>query len=106
MLRGDIETMGRETVAQIVEAFLVDAPDGVAAIQSAQGVARGRAAHRLKGAASNFALHALCARLVQIEQTPDQSVDDLTELVAAAREAVICAARDLGLQLSSEATSR
>lgn len=106
VLRGDIETMGRETVAQIVEAFLVDAPDGAAAIQAAQGVARGRAAHRLKGAASNFALHALCARLVQIEQTPDQSVDDLTELVAAAREAVICAARDLGLQLSSEATSR
>lgn len=105
VLRGDIDTIGSETVVQIVEAFLRDAPEGSAVVKATSGPERARAAHRLKGAASNFALHTLCARLAEIESDPDQPVTDLAELVAAARADLMRAARGLGLQLSSEATS-
>jgi two-component system sensor histidine kinase TorS len=105
VLRGDIDTMGAETVQQILAAFLSDLPEGLAALAAASGAERARAAHRLKGAASNFALHRFCARLAEIEKTPDQPCDDLGALAQAARSDLEGAARALGLHSFSGGTS-
>lgn len=105
VLRGDIDTMGAETVQQTLEAFLSDLPKGLAALAAASGAERARAAHRLKGAASNFALHRFCARLAEIEKTPDQPCDDLGALAQAVRSDLEGAARALGLYPLSGDTS-
>lgn len=105
-LRADVESLGAETVTEIVTAFLEDLPKGLAKLQTSAGHDRARAAHRLKGAVSNFGLEALCARLVEIEAAPDAPIADLAPMVDAARGAVEAAAAALGLQLSGAGTKR
>lgn len=105
-LRADVESLGAATATKIVSAFLEDLPKGLARIHESAGQDRARAAHRLKGAVSNFGLEALCDRLVAIEQTPEGPLADLDPLVDAARRTVEAVASALGLQLSSAGTKR
>lgn len=105
-LRADIATLGAETVARIVAAFLQDLPEGLEKLRATSGPERGRAAHRLKGAASNFGLTRLCAALKAVETDPEALPDSLFALADQAASDLRDAARDLGLQLSSEDTSR
>lgn len=67
ILREDIADLGAQTARQIVEAFLSDLPAAIAAIETGSGAARGKAAHRLKGAAANFGLTGLCAVLGDLQ---------------------------------------
>jgi two-component system sensor histidine kinase TorS len=64
-LSGDIADLGAQTTAMILQEFLRDLPAALAEILTAQEPRK--AAHRLKGAASNFRLDRLCAVLAQVE---------------------------------------
>jgi len=105
-LRADIAALGAETVAEVVKAFVQDLPEALSRLNGASGPARARAAHRLKGAASNFGLTQLCARLKEIELAPENTPEDLTLLAVRAESGLRSASRELGLQLSGGATSR
>ncbi|MCX7567879.1 ATP-binding protein [Sulfitobacter sp. F26169L] len=66
-LRGDVVDLGGETTAQIVREFLDDLPVAVETILAAPPEGQRKAAHKLKGAASNFRLDKLCSVLARIE---------------------------------------
>ncbi|MFB2533442.1 ATP-binding protein [Paracoccus sp. p3-h83] len=102
-LARDRDQIGTETVAALIAAFLDDLPGAVAAILSAEGQARGRAAHRLKGAASNFGLSDLCDHLARIEAEP-AALDDtaLRQSADTTRAALRAAARGQGIALPDE----
>lgn len=106
-LAADVAAIGAGTVQAMVAAFLDDLPGALAAIMSAEGATRAKAAHRLKGAASNFALAALCDHLKAVEVAPD-SLDPaaLTAQADAARATLTQAAKALGLQPSGSGSSR
>lgn len=110
MLETDIRGIGAEQTAAVVAAFLEDLPAALAAIGRGPAKARRKAAHRLKGAASNFGLPALCATLAAIQATPaDHGPDEQARLAGeaeAARRALVDCARRLGLQLGEASTSR
>lgn len=106
-LRAEIDQIGAETVGAMVAAFLEDLPAALEAITAQDGPQRAKAAHRLKGAASNFGLAPLCDLLAGIEAEP-QTLNPAT-LRAQADEAVRAlnaAARAAGLQDGSEVKSR
>jgi len=115
-LAGDIEDIGADETAGIVAAFLAEVDPARATMQAAMASADMEAlakqAHRLKGAASNFALGALCDDLAAIEDAARQGgnvagrMPGLEETLDASVATLRAAAHELGLQLSTTSASR
>lgn len=104
-LRADLQALGKATVTEIVQIFLDDLPAALTGLQAETGTARARAAHKLKGAAANFALTPLCDLLAAVETAPDDLPADIDDTARTAEAQLRRAARALGLQLS-DGTSR
>ncbi len=83
-LREDIADLGPETTALIVQGFLDDLPRAIEFILSAPAPAQRKAAHKLKGAASNFRLDELCFALARVETAENGADADLLEHVRTA----------------------
>ncbi|PIE08696.1 MAG: hybrid sensor histidine kinase/response regulator [Rhodobacterales bacterium] len=108
-LAADIEDIGAQEAAEIVAAFLASVPPALATIQAAEASsdwpAIARAAHRLKGAASNFALTGFCAHLARIETAAraeadvGAALDGLDTSADTATRSLRAAAAALGLRL-------
>lgn len=107
-LQEDVADLGPETARDIVAAFVQDLPGAVAAVRGAQGPARRQAAHRLKGAAANFRLDALCGLLRQIEDAPqdDALLARLDVEAGSARATLEAALRSLGLDQSAAGSTK
>ncbi len=107
-LSSDISDLGPETTAKIVQEFLSDLPQSVAAISAAPHDMRRKAAHRLKGAASNFGLDQLCAVLASVETAREGAEQDLLlqmqEHAIQAASVLVLAATQAGLQVSAGST--
>lgn len=101
-LREDICDLGLETTAKLIREFLGDLPQAVEAIRTSPNDLRSKAAHRLKGAASNFRLDEFCNTLAEVEKLQDEIGTDLIlKLVEEARvaaERLTDAAVKAGLQ--------
>lgn len=107
VLRADIADMGAGMVATIVAAFLADLSAAVPVLLGTGDAAiRRRLAHRLKGAASNFALGDLCRLLQQIEGGDGTALEGLAATVARAEVMLVAAAERTGLQLSPAGTKQ
>lgn len=114
-LASDIADIGADETAGIVVAFLGEVNTALAAIAAARAAsdwpALARQAHRLKGAASNFALETFCARLGRIEAAAldgagaGEAVSGLDEAGAEAVRLLRAAAREAGLQLPDSSAS-
>lgn len=101
LLRADVADIGADMVATIVAAFLADLSAAVPAlVGTADAGSRRRLAHRLKGAASNFALRDLCRLLKQIEDGDERALAGLATTAAQAETLLTAAAERAGLQLS------
>ncbi|MDD9716470.1 response regulator [Dinoroseobacter sp. PD6] len=87
-LRADTEDLGPQVTAAIVREFLDDLPRAVDHLFSSAAEDRRKAAHKLKGAASNFRLDAFCAVLAAVEKA-DSDLDEelLREVEQRAMEA-------------------
>ncbi|MEM9577796.1 MAG: ATP-binding protein [Pseudomonadota bacterium] len=109
-LRQDIEEIGSETTGQILGEFLSGLDGAVEGIKAAPQAERARLAHRLKGAASNFALTELCAHLADIEKTTpaasDQLLETLTEKADQAASQLRRAAHKLDMSIDRGSTNR
>ncbi len=103
-LRQDIEEIGIETTGHILSEFLSGLDNAVREIRKAPPDQRARLAHRLKGAASNFALTELCAHLADIEKSEPALVDPLLEALAEKVETAVTrlrqAAHRLGISIA------
>ncbi|WP_240758208.1 ATP-binding protein [Palleronia sediminis] len=107
MLRGDLADLGPEASAAILYEFLADLPRAVETIRTAPPEQRRKAAHRLKGAASNFGLDALCAELAAIERgEAGASPDRVAGLAQQATQRLERAAAEIGIQPSPGSTKR
>jgi two-component system sensor histidine kinase TorS len=80
-LLGDIADLGSQPTAQIVQEFLNDLPGAVETMLSAPAEAQRKAAHRLKGAASNFRLEQFSAVLARVEAAKNGADEELIGLV-------------------------
>lgn len=107
VLRADIADMGEETTAAIVTTFLDDLATAVPHLiaMSNQDQQR-RLAHRLKGAAGNFALHELRGILARIEGGDAKALAQVSKASAQASEKLRDAADRAGLQLVSGRTKQ
>jgi len=98
----DVSDLGNETTSQVVGELLRDIPDTLAQIEAADTKTRRRLAHRLKGAASNYALHDLGAVLAQIEAEEgalsSDRLSDLQHVSGEACDMLVSAAAQAGLQ--------
>ncbi len=108
VLRQDIDEIGQETTTQILREFLIGLPDAVQEIKRAAPDTRPQLAHRLKGAASNFALTNLCAHLARIETSEGSSqealINALSDTASDAARTVEQAAHSLGLSIAPAST--
>lgn len=106
-LRDDIATLGAPLVADIVAAFLDDLSAAVTALAEApDAAARRKIAHRIKGAASNFGLTALCDLLRRIEGDDPAALRGLRDSAQQAAAALRGAAGRAGLQLPGAAAKQ
>ncbi len=107
-LSEDMRDLGPQTTALIVQAFLDDLAETLDLVLTGAPAAQRKAAHKLKGAASNFRLDALCAALARVEQAgEDADPSALRAVQDAAREAerlLHAAASEAGLQTDSGST--
>jgi two-component system sensor histidine kinase TorS len=108
-LTEDLRDLGRVTTAQIVREFLDDLPRAVTTILTAAPEAQRKAAHKVKGAASNFRLDALCSVLADVEAAGNGADEDMLRLVQSrARDAetvLNAAAAETGLQTVDGSTN-
>ncbi|WP_413872554.1 ATP-binding protein [Albidovulum sp.] len=103
VLREDAASLGEGPAAEIVAAFLADLAAAVPALLKAPDAeARRRIAHRLKGAASNFALDDLCGLMRRLEAGDAAALDGLEAAAEAAGRALRVATGRVGLQLPDE----
>ncbi len=113
MLMADIGDIGPSITADIVDEYLMQVEPAMAAIRQAIGAGDrktlSRHTHRLRGAASNFALTALCNQLARIEDAAGNGAE-ITEAMAGleknaktASATLRNAAHKAGLQLSGGA---
>lgn len=106
----DVADLGADSTAQVVSALLDDIPEAVTRIEGADPETRRRLAHRLKGAVSNYGLHAFVAALARIEADTDQiaaeQLAELRGLSEAATGMLARAAAEAGLQDVSGGTKR
>ncbi|WP_193142809.1 ATP-binding protein [Meridianimarinicoccus sp. MJW13] len=107
-LRADIADLGMQATAQIVQAFRDDLPHAIDTLLSTPAEARPKAAHKLKGAASNFRLDQLCAALARVEKAgadADAAVmEDVERLAIEAMRILETAAAQAGLQTAPGST--
>jgi two-component system sensor histidine kinase TorS len=116
-LAEDIKDIGLETTALIVQEFLRDLPSAVQEILTPSGLApsgngfswngQRKAAHRLKGAASNFRLDRFCAALAQVEaaEIADEALlKQVQSLADEAAKMLTATANQLGLQTDRGST--
>ena len=109
-LQGDIADIGADTTRTIVQEFLDELPAALDTIRKTDGEARRKAAHRLKGAASNFHLASLCAVLVDVEAHGDGAdatlLSRLDDTANAAEDMLVASASEAGLQVAAGSTNR
>jgi two-component system sensor histidine kinase TorS len=74
------------------------------AITSPQSDGQGKAAHRLKGAASNFRLDQFCAVLARVEDGDQAALTEVKPRASAAANMLRAVAADLGLQIEAGST--
>ena len=108
-LAADAQDIGPQETAAIVGAFLDEVGPALAVMEAALAAgdhdALARQAHRLKGAASNFALAALCDHLGRVEAAARDSrgatgaAAGIEVTAATAVRALRSAASELGLQI-------
>ncbi len=108
-LTQDLRDLGRDTTAQIVREFLDDLPRAVNTILTAAPEAQRKAAHKLKGAASNFRLDALCSVLADVEDPGNGADEDMLRLVQSraddAETMLKAAAAEAGIQTVEGSTN-
>lgn len=115
-LRSDIDDIGATETAGIVEAFIAELGPALATLQAARAAsdseALARISHRLKGAASNFAMTAFCDRLGHLERAVrsgegiDAAWEGIDEAASEALAELRAAARGLGLELQDSSANR
>ena len=99
----DLATLGADLTAEIVTAFLTDLAEAVPAlITTVEDDVRQAIAHRMKGAASNFALQDLCD-LLHRAQSDATALPLVAEEATRAASSLQAAAARVGLQLSETA---
>ncbi|RHZ90795.1 response regulator [Cereibacter sphaeroides] len=104
ILRQDRAELGETLTAEAVAAYLADLPTLVDRIRKAtEAEERRRAAHKLKGASANFALHGLCALLRRTEAGEGVAGAALGAEAVAAERTLRAAATAAGVQLPDEA---
>ncbi len=107
-LRSDISDLGPETTGLIVSEFLRALPEALETIKSTRADQQRKAAHRLKGAASNFQLEALCTLLAELEAQDCDASEALLDRVSAsaktAASTLEAAAAEAGLQVEAGST--
>lgn len=109
-LRGDVDDLGPGPTAKVIEQFLNDLPRALNEIRTAPLEQRRKAAHRLKGAASNFQLAALCDIMARVEAETGDLVPGLEaevqEIAGQAAEILEAAAVSAGLHTVAGSTKR
>lgn len=109
-IRDDISDLGADTTGTILREFLAGLPDALTTIRTAPEAERRKAAHKLKGAASNFRLDHLTSVLAEIETAPSDAAEPLIERATrAANDAAAIlrsAAQEAGLQIAPGSTKR
>ncbi|WP_073063327.1 ATP-binding protein [Paracoccus solventivorans] len=101
-VREDVASLGAAQATEIVAALLDDLAVAVPRLRAATDPeARRKLAHRLKGAASNFRLSALCALLRRIEAGDSAAVDRLEPIAAEAARSLVAAAEAAGLRVQA-----
>lgn len=105
-LADDVADLGLQTTGLILREFLRDLPLAMAQIQSGTAEQQRKAAHRLKGAASNFQLTAFCAVLAEVESegTNPARLERLNSAADKAVESLTSAAATLGIQTDAGST--
>ena len=105
-LAGDVTDLGLHTTGLILGEFLRDLPLAMAQIQTGTAEQQRKAAHRLKGAASNFQLTSFCAVLAEVESegTNAARLERLNSAADKAVESLTSAAATLGLQTDAGST--
>ncbi len=107
-LSGDIADLGAALTSQIVGEFLAELPGAMTRIATGEPPLRGKAAHRLKGAAANFRLDRLCALLARIEAAqgdlPPALLAQLRAAAAQAETTLRAAAGAVGLHADAGST--
>ncbi len=107
-LRSDISDLGPETTGLIVSEFLRALPEAIETIKSTRAAQQRKAAHRLKGAASNFQLEALCTLLAELEAQDSDAGEALLDRVCASAKTAAAtleaAAAEAGLQVEAGST--
>lgn len=98
VLREDIAHLGAEAAAAILAAFLEDMAMAVPQLlANDDDDQRKRLAHRLKGAAANFRLDALCARMQAIQTGDATALEGLAQEAERAGDVLRQAAARVGL---------
>ncbi|MCQ0091374.1 ATP-binding protein [Roseovarius sp. M141] len=109
-LREDVADLGVETTELIVTEFLAGLSGGVSAVCTSTAEHQRKAAHKLKGAASNFRLDRFCAVLAEVEAAPDGADAALLlrveQCAQDAAKIVKSAAIEAGLQIDVGSTKR
>ena len=90
-IREDVHDLGAEITRQAVLELMRDIPTAINEIIEASPDVRRKAAHRLKGAASNFGLERLCTLLDRIEKAPDALINSLVADTRKAGETALVA---------------
>ncbi|WP_425040685.1 ATP-binding protein [Primorskyibacter sp. S187A] len=107
-VRADMTDLGPDITAQIISEFLEDLPRSVRQMEDAAPSERGKLAHKLKGAASNFQLGALCDALKRFEHAQDDAakaaLEDVRTTARAASDQLAEAAKTVGLQIEAGST--
>ncbi|WP_299849004.1 ATP-binding protein [uncultured Roseovarius sp.] len=107
-LREDVADLGAETTGLIVQEFLHDLSASTEAIRTGPASGQRKAAHKLKGAALNFQLDALCAVLAEVEAQDGAAsrplLEQLSESVRAAAATLEAAVAEIGLQTEAGST--
>jgi len=107
-LHADISDFGLETTGMIVREFLKDFPGSLETMLTAPAGQQRKAAHRLKGAASNFRLEEFCEILAQVEKQEAGAGEVLLHHVRKTAEKAVAtletAAIDAGIQTAAGST--
>lgn len=105
-LAADLDDLGPDVAAAIVAAFLVDLRADLPRLHAAKPEARRKLAHRMKGAASNFALTQFCALMQRLQDGDDSVLPQVDDAAAAAEASLRLVAARLGLQLPEAAAKQ
>lgn len=107
-VRADVADLGSEITGHIISEFLADLPRSLQDLRDAAPPDRGKLAHKLKGAASNFRLDDLCAALKSAEDAGESCdtawEDHVTATAEEAKDRLVDAAKAAGLQIEVGST--